>query len=300
MLNDNKISEIKIIIEGLLNDIDNLSETEMVSHIQWEDILLSASLISHKLNTLRIEQERNNMKRYFLKEDALDKLEASDNEFKRLNYTIVQLKREIADLRLNISKSAVPEAYTSPNKAVLGQEVTDQMLRDLKEDVKEDVKEDLKEDVEQGDEQDLAPANESEQEMSNGGYQEDENRESFSSDTESPGNDFDDMGLDFLLDKRELLEIEEASNLEPAWMIDNPGTKVDDIHQAITLNDKLCFIRELFNGDVDQYRLSIQKVNEMGSFKEALEYTRQAFPHWDEGSNEVYRFYMIVRRRYNG
>ncbi|MFA7180630.1 MAG: hypothetical protein WC077_05710, partial [Bacteroidales bacterium] len=139
MLNDNKISEIKIIIDGLLKDIDNLSETEMVSHIQWEDILLSASLISHKLNTLRIEQERNNMKRYFLKEDALDKLEASDNELKRLNYTIVQLKREIADLRLNISKSAVPEAYTSPNKAVLGQEVTDQVLQDLKEDVQVDV-----------------------------------------------------------------------------------------------------------------------------------------------------------------
>ncbi|MGE4414909.1 MAG: hypothetical protein AB7D08_06240 [Bacteroidales bacterium] len=292
MLNDNKISEIKIIIEGLLKDIDNLSETEMVSHIQWEDILLSASLISHKLNTLRIEQERNNMKRYFLKEDALDKLEASDNELKRLNYTIVQLKREIADLRLNISKSAVPEAYTSPNKAVLGQEVTDQVLQDLKEDVQMD--------VELVNEQDLASAKESGQEMSNAGYPEDENRESFSRETESLGNDIDDMDLDFLLDKRELLEIEEASNLEPAWMIDNPGNKVDDIHQAITLNDKLCFIRELFNGDVDQYRLSIQKVNEMGSFKEALEYTRQAFPHWDEGSNEVYRYYMIVRRRYNG
>ncbi len=68
MLNANKVSEIKIIIDGLLKDIESLSETEMISHIKWEELIMSASIIIQKLTTLRIEQERNYMKN--LKEEA--------------------------------------------------------------------------------------------------------------------------------------------------------------------------------------------------------------------------------------
>jgi hypothetical protein len=37
----------------------------------------------------------------------------------------------------------------------------------------------------------------------------------------------------------------------------------------------------------------------METLAQALEYTRNAFPSWDEESSAVYRFYMLLRRRYN-
>ncbi|MDD3033191.1 MAG: hypothetical protein PHT25_01225 [Bacteroidales bacterium] len=86
----------------------------------------------------------------------------------------------------------------------------------------------------------------------------------------------------------------------PAWMIDIPGPRLADINDGITLNDKILYINDLFNGDDQQYRLSIQRINEMSSIDEVLDYTRNAFPDWDEGSQATYRFYMNVRRKVNG
>ncbi|MCK9628353.1 MAG: hypothetical protein M0R37_07160 [Bacteroidales bacterium] len=86
----------------------------------------------------------------------------------------------------------------------------------------------------------------------------------------------------------------------PAWMIDIPGPHLSDINDGITLNDKILYINELFNGDDQQYRLSIQRLNEMSSLDEVLDYTRNAFPDWDEDTQATYRFYMNVRRKVNG
>jgi len=86
----------------------------------------------------------------------------------------------------------------------------------------------------------------------------------------------------------------------PAWMIDIPGPRLIDINDGITLNDKLLYINDLFKGDDQQYRLSIQRMNEMSSIDEVLDYTRNAFPDWDENSQATYRFYMNVRRKVNG
>lgn len=86
----------------------------------------------------------------------------------------------------------------------------------------------------------------------------------------------------------------------PAWMIDIPGPHLSDINDGITLNDKILYINDLFNGDDQQYRLSIQRLNEMSSIDEVLDYTRNAFPDWDENSQATYRFYMNVRRKVNG
>ncbi|NCU26760.1 hypothetical protein EOM86_08585 [Candidatus Nomurabacteria bacterium] len=86
----------------------------------------------------------------------------------------------------------------------------------------------------------------------------------------------------------------------PAWMIDIPGPRLIDINDGITLNDKLLYVNDLFKGDDQQYRLSIQRMNEMSSIDEVLDYTRNAFPDWDENSQATYRFYMNVRRKVNG
>lgn len=295
MLNDNKISEIKIILETLLKDLGDLSENEMVSHIKWEEILTSASLLSIKLNTLRIEQERNHMKQYLPREEADSNFESSGNEVKRLGYTITQLKREIADLRLNISRSTLPEAFTSAVKPVLSAENPYYGVQPPDSPFEQPVGT-----VTQESEVPSSPEYKEQQ-------QPNFTKEAAPTSLEIPFSDSsteglpttqDEAELDFLLDKRSLMDIKVSKSGEPEWLSDIPGSAVEDIHMAINLNDKLCFIRELFNGDSDQYRLSIQRVNEMGTFAEALDYTRNAFPHWDEDSNAVYRFYMAVRRRY--
>ncbi len=240
MLNDNKVSEIKIIIDGLLKDIESLSETEMISHLKWEELLMSASIITQKLTTLRIEQERNYIKE--LKEQAQKLYSEREHEIKVLTQNIAGLRRSISDLNLNVSKSIVPDLFTSP-------EVKSVTLKDTEPEEVPEVEE-------------------------------------------------DEIEFEFLSGSTPIVDA--AMGNVPEWMKDIPGPGVSNIHMAITLNDKLYFIKELFNGDEDQFRLSIQRLNEMSSLKEALEYSRNAFPEWDEDSAAVYRFYMILRRRYDG
>ncbi|MDD2490746.1 MAG: hypothetical protein PHV12_00935 [Bacteroidales bacterium] len=93
--------------------------------------------------------------------------------------------------------------------------------------------------------------------------------------------------------------LDTARHSRHSWRTDLPGSRVDDIKHAITLNDKLYYIKELFNDDEEQYRLSIDRLNEMRNLDEAVDYIRGAFPEWDEDSSEVYRFLMILRRRFD-
>lgn len=216
MLNSNKVSEIKIVVTGLLQDLDSLNDEDIISPLKWEELNIAADNIKQKINTLMLEHEKNN--------------------FAKLNQTIVELKRSLSEAQHNIQTPFVP----SP-------------------DPKEPSKLTLK-------------------------VEEEEEEEEV---------------MDFFYDDRaSILDPESGSGIR--WMDDVPGPKVKDLSEAINLNDKLFFIRELFNGDSEQYRLSIQRLNDMTSLSEALEYTRVAFPDWNEESDEIYRFYMILRRKFNG
>lgn len=83
-----------------------------------------------------------------------------------------------------------------------------------------------------------------------------------------------------------------------AWMNDFPGERVDDVNMAVSLNDRLMFIRELFDGDDEQYESVMDRINETSSFEDVLMDIRSAFTEWDEDSDAVYRFYMAVRRKF--
>ncbi len=239
MPNENKISEIKIIITGLLQDIDSMSEAEMISSLKWEEILMSASLISQKLNTLRIEQERSHIR----------KIESELRDIRqKLETPVMQMQQ----------KSAEPVNQPQPPVQVQPQP---------------------EEPVEQPQPEEPVEQPQPEEQLL------------FKPDQEE-------IELDFFTERIPIMDIARSS--KPDWLRDKPGPKIENISSAVTLNDKLFFIKELFKGDEEQYFLSIQKLNSMESFDKALDYTRNAFPDWDESSNAVYRFYMILRRRYNG
>lgn len=81
------------------------------------------------------------------------------------------------------------------------------------------------------------------------------------------------------------------------WMTDVPGPEVEKIADALPLNDRMFFIRTLFGGDEDQFDLTLDRIDEAVSFKDVVNDMRNAFPEWDESSDGVYRFYMVVRRK---
>lgn len=111
---------------------------------------------------------------------------------------------------------------------------------------------------------------------------------------------YEDEGEEIELFPDEISSILDSARLSKhSWRTDLSGGSVSDIKHAITLNDKLFYIKELFSGDEEQYRLSIDRINEMRKLDEAVDYIRGAFPEWDEDSPSVYRFLMILRRRFD-
>ncbi len=110
----------------------------------------------------------------------------------------------------------------------------------------------------------------------------------------------------------ELMERQEAKIINEAarpdwydWEVDYPASYVEDVYKAISFNDRYEFIKELFNmsGDLGEaeylFRDTLDDINEMENFKQVVAYIRHRFPQWDEQSDEVYRFYMAVRRKFN-
>ena len=83
------------------------------------------------------------------------------------------------------------------------------------------------------------------------------------------------------------------------WEVDIPGSYIEDIWDGIGLNDRLLFLKELFRGDEIDFSETLDALNEMSTLVEAVEYIRGRYSFWDEESDEVYRFYMTVRRRFN-
>jgi len=80
------------------------------------------------------------------------------------------------------------------------------------------------------------------------------------------------------------------------------GTKlakkpIANISQAIGINERFQFIKELFANDVTAYNSTIQTLNAMTHVDQAVEYISQHF-NWDMENATVQRFLSIVERRY--
>lgn len=81
------------------------------------------------------------------------------------------------------------------------------------------------------------------------------------------------------------------------WMKDMPGGQVSNVISAISLNDRLLFIKTLFHGDAVLFQQTISAMNSMSTMTEAVVYITETFPNWNLNSETVYRFMMAVRRK---
>jgi hypothetical protein len=76
---------------------------------------------------------------------------------------------------------------------------------------------------------------------------------------------------------------------------------VSDLKQAITLNDKLLYIKDLFNGYNLAYSEAIDILNRFSTFDEAENFLNSNYAaknHWESKQATADKFYALLRRRY--
>jgi pyruvate/2-oxoglutarate dehydrogenase complex dihydrolipoamide acyltransferase (E2) component len=77
---------------------------------------------------------------------------------------------------------------------------------------------------------------------------------------------------------------------------------ITDLKQAITLNDKLLYIKDLFNGYNLAYSEAIDILNRFNSFDEADKFLHSSYAaknNWESKQSTVDKFYDLLKRRYS-
>lgn len=90
----------------------------------------------------------------------------------------------------------------------------------------------------------------------------------------------------------------DAMENREAWRTDVPGAGVKDVRSAISLNDRILFIRSLFGEDAVAFNDTLDGINSASSFDEAVEAVKSSHPDWKYESETVYRLMMAIRRRF--
>ncbi|MBR6492966.1 MAG: hypothetical protein IKT13_03425, partial [Paludibacteraceae bacterium] len=75
------------------------------------------------------------------------------------------------------------------------------------------------------------------------------------------------------------------------------GKPVDDIRLAISLGDRFLYQRELFGQNAELMQRTLNELNTLSSFDEAMEYINEQFK-WDPESNTYQQFIVTLHRRF--
>lgn len=75
------------------------------------------------------------------------------------------------------------------------------------------------------------------------------------------------------------------------------GKAVDDIRLAISLGDRFLYQRELFGQNAEKMQRTLDELNRLGSFDEAIAYINSHF-QWDTESNTYQQFLVTLHRRF--
>ena len=76
---------------------------------------------------------------------------------------------------------------------------------------------------------------------------------------------------------------------------------ISDIKLAITLNDKLLYVKDLFNGYNLAYAEAIEILNRFNTFEEASRFLKTNYVtknNWDNKPATTEKFYALLKRRY--
>lgn len=104
--------------------------------------------------------------------------------------------------------------------------------------------------------------------------------------------------------KDEVLTVNQrmSAQLNKGGVTDEPaGQPVSDLKHAISLNDKLLYIKDLFNGYSLSYSEAIEILNRLSSFEDAERFLTKNYVvknNWESKADTVAKFYAVLRRRY--
>jgi len=92
-----------------------------------------------------------------------------------------------------------------------------------------------------------------------------------------------------------------AGNRNSNDKTDHPVQEIKDLKQAISLNDKLLYVKDLFHGYNLAYAEVIDLLNKMPDFKSAdafLQHNYAVKNDWKSKEETVERFYQLLKRRF--
>lgn len=75
------------------------------------------------------------------------------------------------------------------------------------------------------------------------------------------------------------------------------GKAVADIRQAISIGDRFLYQRELFEQNAELMQRTLNELDQLHSFAEAMDYINAHF-HWDQESNTYQQFIVTMHRRF--
>lgn len=87
---------------------------------------------------------------------------------------------------------------------------------------------------------------------------------------------------------KELVRAEEPHHID--------GRLIADLHKAIGLNDRIRFQKELFHGDAGLMNTTIDFLNAISSYTEAIKYLDENFD-WKDDNETVIYFKEILKRK---
>jgi hypothetical protein len=88
---------------------------------------------------------------------------------------------------------------------------------------------------------------------------------------------------------------------------ENKQTLADDLakkkivllKQNLTINQKFMFTKILFHGDFEIFSETIDKLDRLDNYAQAMRYIDDAYPHWDRESEEYLEFIELVEKRFD-
>lgn len=93
-----------------------------------------------------------------------------------------------------------------------------------------------------------------------------------------------------------------ASSKQPESLGDKlKKTKINDLKEAIALNQKFLFINELFEGDKTKYQSVLDRINSCETLIEAKAYLSseiETYSSWDEETEAVMQFNTLIERKF--
>ncbi len=93
-----------------------------------------------------------------------------------------------------------------------------------------------------------------------------------------------------------------SAQLADKKTVEFTGQSITDLKSAITLNDKLLYVKDLFNGYSLAYSEAIDILNRFSSFEEAENYLKSNYSvknNWADKPVTTAKFYELLRRRFS-